>query len=60
MGARRLHAHQLAFLDDGGFLLADGYGSFWIHRFDKDGNWQSKFGGPGKGEESSPLRTYLD
>ena len=41
---------NFAFLDDGGFLLVDGYGSYWIHRYDKDANWVSKFGGPGKGE----------
>lgn len=40
---------NFAFLDDGGFLLADGYGSFYIHRYDRDGNWVSKFGGPGDG-----------
>lgn len=41
---------NFAFLDDGGFLLADGYGSNHIHRYDKDANWQSSFGGAGKGE----------
>lgn len=41
---------NFAFLDDGGFLLADGYGSFHIHRFDKDANWVSSFGGAGNGE----------
>ena len=41
---------NFAFLDDGGFLLADGYGSFHIHRFDKDVNWVSSFGGAGNGE----------
>lgn len=41
---------NFAFLDDGGFLLADGYGSFHIHRFDKDVNWVSSFGGAGEGE----------
>jgi len=41
---------NFGFLDDGGFLLADGYGSFFIHRYDKHGNWVSKFGGPGKGD----------
>ncbi|MEM9944254.1 MAG: hypothetical protein AAF939_22050 [Planctomycetota bacterium] len=41
---------NFAFLDDGGFLLADGYGSFFIHRFDKDANWVSCFGGAGEGE----------
>ncbi len=43
---------NFAFLEDGGFLLADGYGSFFIHRYDKEGNWLSKFGGPGKGQGS--------
>jgi hypothetical protein len=41
---------NFAFLDDGGFLLADGYGSFYIHRFDKDANWVSCFGGDGSGK----------
>jgi len=41
---------NFAFLDDGGFLLADGYGSFAIHRFDSDGNWKSSFGGAGEGK----------
>ena len=41
---------NFAFLDDGGFLLADGYGSFQIHRYDKDANWVSCFGGAGDGK----------
>ncbi len=41
---------NFAFLDDGGFLLADGYGAFYIHRYDKDGKWLSCFGGPGEGQ----------
>ena len=41
---------NFAFLDDGGFLLTDGYGSWYVHRYDKEGNWISKFGGPGEGE----------
>ncbi|MEZ6058157.1 MAG: hypothetical protein R3C01_15775 [Planctomycetaceae bacterium] len=49
-GRDRFLPTNFAFLDDGGFLLADGYGSFFIHRYDKDGKWVSKFGGPGKGE----------
>ncbi len=32
------------------FLLVDGYGGFVVHRYDKDGNWKSHFGGAGKGE----------
>ena len=41
---------NVAFLDDGGFLLADGYGSFRIHRYDKDAKWLSCFGGEGEGK----------
>lgn len=39
-----------AFLPDGGFFLADGYGAWRIHRYDKNGNWKSAFGEPGKGD----------
>jgi hypothetical protein len=35
---------------DGGFYLADGYGAWRIHRYDKDGKWLSSFGEPGKGD----------
>ncbi|MBL9125367.1 MAG: hypothetical protein JNG90_17145, partial [Planctomycetaceae bacterium] len=49
-GRDRFLPTNFAFLDDGGFLLADGYGSFYIHRYDKDANWKSCFGGPGQGE----------
>ena len=41
---------NVAFLDDGGFLLADGYGTFKIHRYDKDAKWVSCFGGAGDGQ----------
>lgn len=41
---------NFAFLDDGGFLLADGYGTFKIHRYDKDAKWISSFGGAGEGK----------
>ncbi len=53
---------NFAFLDDGGFLLADGYGSFYIHRYDKDANWVSKFGGPGAGEGkfNTPHGIWID
>ena len=49
-GRDRFMPTNFAFLDDGGFLLADGYGSFYIHRYDKDAKWVSCFGGPGAGE----------
>ncbi|MFM8805221.1 MAG: hypothetical protein ACKOK8_15170, partial [Planctomycetia bacterium] len=53
---------NFAFLDDGGFLLADGYGSFRIHRYDKDAKWLSCFGGAGKGEGTftTPHGNWLD
>lgn len=49
-GRDRFMPTNFAFLDDGGFLLVDGYGSFYVHRYDKNGQWVSCFGGPGKGE----------
>lgn len=41
---------NFTFLDDGGFLLADGYGTYFIHEYDADGNWKRCFGGPGEGK----------
>jgi hypothetical protein len=51
-----------AFLPDGGFFLADGYGSYRIHRYDKNGNWQSMFGEPGKGDGqfNTPHGIWID
>jgi len=46
----------------GDFFLADGYGSFCIHRYDKDGNWKSHFGGPGDqpGKFNTPHGLWID
>ena len=51
-----------AFLPDGGFFLADGYGSYRIHRYDKAGNWKSMFGEPGKGDGqfNTPHGVWID
>ena len=49
-GRDRFLPTNFAFLPGGDFFLADGYGSYYIHRYDKDGNWKSSFGGPGDGE----------
>lgn len=49
-GRDRFMPTNIAFLDDGGFFLADGYGAFVIHRYDAQGEWMSSFGGPGDGE----------
>lgn len=48
-GRDRFLPTNFAFLDDGDFFLSDGYGSYYIHRYDNDGNWKSCFGGPGEG-----------
>ena len=51
-----------AFLPDGGFFLADGYGSYRIHRYDKNGIWKSMFGEPGKadGQFNTPHGIWID
>ncbi len=49
-GRDRFLPTNFAFIDGGDFLLADGYGSYYIHHYDRDGNWKSCFGGPGKGK----------
>ena len=53
---------NFAFLDDGGFLLVDGYGPFYIHRYDKDGKWLSCFGGLGDGDGKfhTPHGVWID
>ncbi len=38
---------NVAFAPDGGFFVADGYGSHYIHRYDKDGRWLKTWGGQG-------------
>lgn len=52
-GRDRFMPTNIAFLSDGqrgsDFLVADGYGSYNIHRYDADGQWLSCFGGPGPG-----------
>jgi len=51
-----------AFHDDGGFYVADGYGSYTVHRYDKDGNWMFFFGGNGKedGQFNLPHGIWID
>lgn len=39
-----------AFLPDGSFYLTDGYGSYRVHKYDKNAKYQSTFGEPGKGD----------
>jgi hypothetical protein len=61
-GRDRFLPTNFAFLPDGGFLLADGYGAYYIHRYDRNGEWQSCFGGPGSGEGkfNTPHGVWVD
>jgi hypothetical protein len=51
-----------AFPPDGGFYVADGYGSYRIHRYDKNGKWLSMFGEPGTGpgQFNTPHGVWID
>jgi len=40
---------NVAFAPDGGFYVGDGYGSNYIHQYDKDARWVRTFGGTGEG-----------
>ena len=53
---------NFAFLPDGGFFLADGYGAWCVHRYDKNANWLSTFGKPGQGdgEFNTPHGVWID
>jgi hypothetical protein len=53
---------NFAFLPDGGFFLADGYGSYRIHRYDKDAKWLSMFGEPGtaNAQFNTPHGLWID
>ncbi|MHB9077677.1 MAG: twin-arginine translocation signal domain-containing protein [Pirellulaceae bacterium] len=49
-GRDRFMPTNTTFLPDGDFLVADGYGSYFVHRYDQEGTWKSCFGGPGEGQ----------
>ncbi len=53
---------NLAFSPDGGFYVADGYGSNWIHQYDSKANYVKTFGGSGKeaGQVQQPHGIWLD
>ncbi len=61
-GRDRFLPTNFAFLDDGGFILADGYGAYYMHRYDKNAEWQSCFGGAGSGEGkfNTPHGVWID
>ncbi len=53
---------NISFTPDGGFHVGDGYGSGWIHRYDKDANYINSFGGAGAedGKFKTPHGQVLD
>jgi hypothetical protein len=53
---------NVAFAPDGGFDIADGYGSNYIHQYDKDAKWVRTWGGSGSepGLMKTPHGIMLD
>jgi hypothetical protein len=53
---------NVAFAPDGGFYVGDGYGSNYIHQYDKDAKWVRTFGGfgEGPGQFKTPHGLWLD
>jgi hypothetical protein len=53
---------NVAFAPDGGFYVADGYGSNFVHQYDKGGKWMRVWGGGGNtpGKMSTPHGIWLD
>jgi hypothetical protein len=53
---------NVAFGPDGGFYIADGYGSHYIHQYDKDAKWVRTWGGEGTepGKFKTPHGMWLD
>jgi hypothetical protein len=45
---------NVAFAPDGGFYVGDGYGSSYVHQYDKDAKWVRAWGGAGS--EAGKLR----
>lgn len=53
---------NIAFAPDGGFYVADGYGSNYIHQYDKDAEYVRTWGGTGaeNGQFKTPHGIWLD
>jgi hypothetical protein len=53
---------NVAFGADGGFYIGDGYGSHYIHQYDKNANWVRTWGGFGDapGKMKTPHGLWLD
>ena len=61
-GKGRFRATNISFAPDGGYFLGDGYGSGYIHRYDKHDKYVSSFGGGGNadGKFNTPHGQWLD
>src|SRR5262249_16360267 len=53
---------NVAFAPDGGFYIGDGYGSHFIHQYDKDAKWIRTWGdfGSEPGKMKTPHGLWLD
>jgi hypothetical protein len=53
---------NVAFAPDGGFYVGDGYGSHYIHQYDKEAKWVRTWGGEGTapGKMRTPHGLWLD
>ncbi|MSR59260.1 MAG: twin-arginine translocation signal domain-containing protein [Planctomycetaceae bacterium] len=53
---------NVAFAPDGGFYVADGYGSHFIHQYDPNARWVRTWGGAGKepGQMQTPHGIWYD
>ncbi|HEY7308176.1 MAG TPA: twin-arginine translocation signal domain-containing protein [Gemmataceae bacterium] len=53
---------NVAFAPDGGFYVGDGYGSNYIHQYDKNAKWVRTWGGTGSenGKMKTPHGLWLD
>jgi hypothetical protein len=61
-GADRYLPTFVAFGRDEEFYVTDGYGSYFVHRYGRDGNYISTFGGPGAapGQFNYPHGIWFD
>ncbi len=53
---------NISFHPDGGFYVGDGYGSSYLHEYDKNANWVRTWGGKGSepGKMATPHGQWLD
>jgi hypothetical protein len=60
--APRFNPTNVAFLPDGGFFVADGYGSNYVHKYDAAGKWVKSIGGTGgkDGQFVTPHGLWID